>query len=169
MIKLIISLLFSISVLGQTEFTIDIKNIQQEDNAFHNASLIGYQFHEGGFVTKRILNRMYLNLGFFHSNLENFKIIETPILLKYNFGSNFHAFFGSKFVFNLSNDHSAKQNTENTSSTINSLLEFGLQYDVNRNFMMEMKYSLPLNQQQPMNPSYINSNGLFEVGSRLKF
>jgi opacity protein-like surface antigen len=171
MIKLIACLLFSLSVFGQTENTTFINKTKNKDSVSEIIHLLGYQFYEGGFTSTKISNKLHLEFGLLHTNIDAYKIIEIPILLKQDFGNKFHAFFGSKFNVVINNGLSTLQFPDQASSNFGVSLELGLQYDVNQNFMLEMRYSLPINAQQSNYPSIMdfNSSGLFRLGSGYKF
>ena len=144
----------------------DSIQIQQDDG------LLGYQFYHGSFFNSSLTNNLKLQTGFLYTNTtNNILVIDVPILLRYKINNKFQAFFGSKLNVSVKDGLSTFQPLEIGSKGIGVSGEFGLQYDVNDNLMLEMRYSSPILKQSVNDPSTINyySGSLFKLGSRFKF
>ncbi len=170
MLKFTICLLISSSVWCQSYTETKPVVLQDSNSVSHSVKLLGYQFYKGGFMSQPISNNLKIDYGLLHTDLDNLKIIEVPIFIKHRFGNKFHAFFGSKFDVILNNGSSFISYPNNASYPFGASLEFGLQYDVNESFMLEMRYSLPLNESSVYPAAIFNNNsGLFRLGTGLKF
>lgn len=106
-----------------------------------------------------------------HNNVYNFKILELPLILKQRVGTNFHALFGARINTSINGGFTTLQLPEHSVPYLGTSLEMGLQYDVNKNFMMEMRFSLPVNQKNSVYPSVMdyNNTSLFRLGYEIRF
>ncbi|RYH73436.1 hypothetical protein EVU94_09590 [Flavobacteriaceae bacterium 144Ye] len=169
---LFVFLIITACCFSQTEEnkSLTIVNTTFTDSLQKPIGLIGYQFYNGGFITNRLSKNVNLELGLLYTNIDNYKIIEVPILIKHNFNKNFRVFFGSKLNMEINNGFSTLQPLNNTSNGMNMSLETGLQYDVNNSIMLEARYSLPVFQKNSTKPSIIYYNtSMFKFGSNFKF
>lgn len=141
-------------------------SIQQDDG------LLGYQFYKGSFLNSSLTDNLKLQTGFLYTNTtNNVLVIDVPILIRYKINNKFQAFFGSKLNVSVKDGLSTFLPLEAGSTGIGVSGEFGLQYDVNDNLILEMRYSSPILEQSVNDPSTINyySSSLFKLGSRFKF
>ena len=143
----------------------------EETSLSTTTGLIGYNFYDGGFVSTDLSNTQQFHYGIVHSNVDNFKILELPMLLKQRVGTNFHALFGAKINALINGGFTTLQLPEHSVLYLGTSLEMGLQYDVNKNFMMEMRFSLPVNQYNSVYSSVMdyNNTSLFRLGSEIRF
>ena len=171
MIKIILSLLISVSVFSQTESPVATDGSPKSKPISETTGMLGYHFYEGGFMNARLSNTTQFQYGVLNVNVENFQIVEVPFIFKQNLGNKFKAFFGAKVNLVSDTGFRTLQLSDNQGSEMGVSLEMGLQYDVNDNFMLEMRYSLPVKQSSSLYPSQMDYNNfsLFRVGSMFKF
>jgi len=171
MLKSFLIFLFSVSVFSQTESSVVIDSSPKSKPVSETTGMIGYHFYEGGFMSASLSNTTQLHYGILNTNVENYQIVEIPLLFKQNLGSKFKAFFGAKLNIVSDTGFRTLELPDAGSSNMGVSLEMGLQYDVNDNFMLEMRYSLPVKQSNGLYPSQMDYNnfGLFRLGSMFKF
>ncbi len=105
-----------------------------------------------------------------HINVDNFKIHEVPLILKQRLGTNFHALFGAKINGSINGGFTTLQLNDSSVHHLGRSLEMGLQYDVNKNFMVEMCFSLPVkNNNFAYHQLLYNNSNLFRLGSEFRF
>lgn len=171
MIKTILIFLVSVSVFGQTEYKTFEKSLSGETPLSTTTSIVGYKFWDGGSMSARLSNTTQFHYGIVHTNVDNFKILEVPLLIKQRLGTNFHSVLGAKINTSISGGFTTLQLPEYSAPYLGSTLELGLQYDVKENFMLEMRFSLPINQNNSVYPSIMdyNNTSLFKLGSEFRF
>lgn len=115
-------------------------------------SLLGYNFWDGGFMSARLSKTTQFHYGIVHTYVADYKVLEVPLIIKKHLKTDFQAFFCGRINSTINADSTLDQFSENTGPTLGASFELGLPYDVNKNFMLEMRYSLPADKNKKVYP-----------------
>jgi len=161
--KLLVGFFFVCSIgFGQSE--------NDSIAASKTIGLLGYQFYNGQLGVFSIDSSVYLQTGILQTKSLGILVTEMPILAKKQITNNSTVFFGSKLNM-VQNPLFSILNQGNPQFDYGVSTEVGLQYDVNPNMMLEIRYSSPFLKNKGFYPDIptIDTLPMFRLGTGIKF
>lgn len=117
----------SFSIYGQIESGSPEQELSKEEPMSNTTGFVGYDFYEGGFMGIRLSNTQQLHFGIVHTYVEDYKVVELPVILKQILFKDFHAFFGGRLNSTINAGFGKSASAPFTKPTLGGSFEMGFQ------------------------------------------
>ncbi len=155
---------FAVCSIGFCQVETDSSSVSKD------IGLLGYQFYDGQLISIGLGRSVYLQTGNLQTRTLDLLVNEMPILFKKKVENDFTVFFGGK-LNRVQNPAFSLLPQSNPPIDYGASLETGIQYDVNSNMMLELRYSNPVIKNKGFYPTVptIDASPMLRLGTGWKF